>query len=51
LPGVGLNLQDHVAAYGLTWLLDKPGVGYNPLTYTADISTYWNWISKRTGGL
>eukprot|EP00095_Tigriopus_kingsejongensis_P012086 maker-scaffold60_size442463-snap-gene-3.31 protein:Tk12086 transcript:maker-scaffold60_size442463-snap-gene-3.31-mRNA-1 annotation:"glucose dehydrogenase" len=47
-PGVGQNLQDHIAAYGLTWLTDAAGA-YNPFVYTSDPRTYWDWKMSRTG--
>ena len=43
LPGVGRNLQDHIGAYGLTWLTSRPGAAYNPFSYTTDPATYWKW--------
>lgn len=50
-PGVGQNLQDHIAAYGLTWLTgaSSAGAAYNPFVYTTDPKTYWDWKMTRTG--
>ncbi|TRY61644.1 hypothetical protein TCAL_04403 [Tigriopus californicus] len=52
-PGVGQNLQDHIAAYGLTWLTgaSSAGAAYNPFVYTTDPKTYWDWKMTRTGPL
>ena len=49
LPGVGDNLQDHVASYGLTWTTKGSGNAYNPFLYTIDPRTYLNWKLSRTG--
>ena len=49
LPGVGHNLQDHVASYGLTWTTKGSGNAYNPFLYTIDPRTYLNWKLARTG--
>ena len=49
LPGVGHNLQDHVASYGLTWTTKGSGNAYNPFLYTIDPRTYLNWKLSRTG--
>ena len=49
LPGVGHNLQDHVASYGLTWTTKGTGNAYNPFLYTIDPRTYLNWKISRTG--
>jgi hypothetical protein len=49
LPGVGQNLQDHVASYGLTWITEGAGNAYNPFLYTVDPRTYINWKLARTG--
>ena len=49
LPGVGYNLQDHVASYGLTWTTRGIGNAYNPFLYTADPRTYINWKFFNTG--
>jgi hypothetical protein len=43
VPGVGANLHDHIAAYGLTWTTQSAGLGYNPFLYTLDPRTYFNW--------
>ena len=43
VPGVGQNLHDHIAAYGLTWTTQSAGLGYNPFLYTLDPRTYFNW--------
>ena len=51
LHGVGQNLQDHIAAYGMTWLTKTEGVAYNPFLYTADPRTYWNWKTVHRGPL
>eukprot|EP00093_Oithona_nana_P012316 12316.XXX_730581_733805_1 [CDS] Oithona nana genome sequencing. len=51
LPGVGDNLQDHVASYGLTWTTKGSGNAYNPFLYTIDPRTYLNWKLARTGPL
>ena len=49
LPGVGHNLQDHVASYGLTWTTKGTGNAYNPFLYTIDPRTYLNWKISHTG--
>lgn len=51
MPGVGQNLHDHIATYGLSWLVSKKGSAYNPLLYTSDPKTYWNWKVAKTGPL
>lgn len=51
LQGVGRNLQDHVAAYGLTWTTRGAGNAYNPFLYTADPRTYLKWKLLKTGPL
>ena len=43
VPGVGKNLHDHIAAYGLTWTTQSAGLAYNPFVYTLDPRTYLNW--------
>ncbi len=49
LPGVGHNLQDHVATFGLTWLVDNSA--YNPFLYTADPRTWISWKLNKGGPL
>ena len=51
LPGVGYNLQDHVASYGLTWTTKGKGNAYNPFLYTVDPRTYFNWKVYGTGDM
>lgn len=51
VPGVGLNLHDHIAAYGLTWTTHSVGMAYNPFLYTLDPRTYFNWKMYHTGPL
>ena len=43
VPGVGRNLHDHIAAYGLTWTTQSAGLGYNPFLYTLNPRTYFDW--------
>ncbi|CAB4061281.1 unnamed protein product [Lepeophtheirus salmonis] len=50
LPGVGQNLQDHIASYGLIWLT-KTGAAYSPFRYTLSMSTYINWKLYSRGPL
>ena len=50
LPGVGSNLHDHHATYGLSWQTDT-GSAYNPFLYTANPMTYVNWKTSNTGPL
>ncbi len=47
VPGVGQNLHDHIAAYGLTWTTQSAGLAYNPFLYTLDPMTYYNWKIHR----
>ena len=49
VPGVGENLQDHIAAYGLTWTTSAKGTAYNPFLYTANPMTYIRWKLWKTG--
>ena len=50
LPGVGSNLHDHHATFGLSWQTDI-GVAYNPFLYTANPLTYIQWKTSKTGPL
>ena len=50
LPGVGSNLHDHHATYGLTWQT-QVGTAYNPFIYTANPLTLMQWKTSRTGPL
>jgi len=50
LPGVGQNLQDHIAVVGHTWLV-KGRSAYNPFLYATDPRTWINWKIDRTGPL
>ena len=49
VPDVGENLQDHVAAYGLTWTTSAKGTAYNPFLYTLNPLTYIKWKLWKTG--
>ena len=51
VPGVGENLQDHIAAYGLTWTTRAKGTAYNPFLYTANPMTYIRWKLWSSGPL
>ncbi len=52
LPGVGHNLQDHIATFGLTWITrQSANAAYNPVRYTLDPRTYIGWKTERTGPL
>lgn len=46
---MGQNLQDHIAAYGMTWITPGTGNAYNPFLYTADPRTYADWKLYRKG--
>ena len=50
LPGVGSNLHDHHATYGLSWQT-QVGTAYNPFIYTANPLTLLQWKTRRTGPL
>ena len=50
LAGVGSNLHDHHATYGLSWQTDF-GTAYNPFLYTASPSTYTQWKLTKSGPL
>ena len=49
MPGVGQNLQDHIAAYGLTWTTSAKGTAYNPFLYSLNPMTYIKWKLWKTG--
>ena len=42
-------MQDHIAAYGLTWTTSATGTAYNPFLYTANPMTYIRWKLWKTG--